>query len=103
MLYYLKTPATKGIIDNQASRPDLSSKFILSDEDEEFLGEQWRRNYHGIMERMKKSESYIYLLKDKYKFRRSMLDFINNNFISVVFGGVILFIIQFTFSYFLEN
>lgn len=100
MFYYLKTPATKGIIDNQASRPDLYSKFILEDRDEEFLGEQWHRNYHGIMEHMKESDSYNYLLKDKNKFRRNVWDFFNHNFISVVIGGVLLFILQLVISHF---
>lgn len=100
MFYYLKTPATKGIIDNQASRPDLYSKFVLTDADEEFLGEQWHRNYHGIMENMKNSSSYKYLLKDKNKFRRGISDFFNHNFISVLIGGILVLITQIILSHF---
>ncbi|MFC0235145.1 dCTP deaminase domain-containing protein [Fictibacillus phosphorivorans] len=75
MLYYLNTKATKGIIDNQASRPDLYSKFNLNDDDEQFLSEQWHRNYHGIVQKMKKSESYNYLVKDKSKFIINLSNF----------------------------
>lgn len=74
MLYYLKSPATKGIIDNQASRPDLYTKFELTDEDEEFVSQQWHRNYHGIVQNMQQSESYKYLLKDKHKFKKNLND-----------------------------
>ncbi|MBM7691134.1 deoxycytidine triphosphate deaminase [Peribacillus deserti] len=89
MLYYLNTPATKGIIDNQASRPDLYSKFNLTDDDEEFLALQWHRNFHGILEKMKKSESYQYLLKDKTRFRRSLFTLLGHPLISGSIGGVI--------------
>ncbi|MGG0451743.1 hypothetical protein ABEY82_15315 [Priestia megaterium] len=78
MFYYLNSPATKGIIDNQASRPDLYSKFNLTDEDEEFLNKQWHRNYHGILGNMKQSESYKYLVKDKGKFKRGAIVFLSH-------------------------
>jgi|SRR5699024_8983949 len=58
MLYYLKTPATKGIIENQASRPDIYRQFHLTDQEDTYLGEQWHRNQQGIVDRMVKSESY---------------------------------------------
>ncbi|PEJ37505.1 hypothetical protein CN689_00975 [Peribacillus butanolivorans] len=78
MLYYLNTPATKGIIDNQASRPDLYTKFNLTDDDEEFLSQQWHRNYHGIVQNMKDSDSYKYLVKDKSRFRRGAVAFFSH-------------------------
>lgn len=89
MLYYLNSPATKGIIDNQASRPDLYSKFDLTDEDEYFLGKQWHRNYHDILKRMKSSESFQSLVKDKTKFRRSIKDFFGHPLIAGIVGGAI--------------
>lgn len=89
MFYYLNTPATKGIIDNQASRPDIYSKFTLTDEDEEFLSQQWHRNYHGILQNMKGSESYQYLVKDKTKFRRSIFTFFGHPLVSGVIGGIL--------------
>ncbi|MFE4350187.1 dCTP deaminase domain-containing protein [Peribacillus butanolivorans] len=89
MLHYLNSPATKGIIDNQASRPDLYSKFTLTDEDEEFLSQQWHRNYHGIVQNMKKSESYLYLVKDKTKFRRDISAFFAHPLVAGIIGGVI--------------
>ncbi|MEY8757790.1 hypothetical protein AB9M93_25420 [Peribacillus frigoritolerans] len=90
MLYYLKNPATKGIIDNQASRPDLYSKFKLTEEDEEFLSKQWHRNYHGIVQNMKKSESYLWLVKDKNKYLRDFSVFLAHPVVSAIIGGVIV-------------
>lgn len=95
MLYYLNSPATKGIIDNQASRPDIYSKFTLTDEDEEFLGEQWHRNYHGISQKMIASESYQYLYKDKTKFRRSTFSLLSHPLIVGILGGVIAGVVVF--------
>ncbi|MFD4927692.1 hypothetical protein ACFWMS_02035 [Peribacillus butanolivorans] len=95
MLYYLNSPATKGIIDNQASRPDIYSKFTLIDEDEVFLSQQWHRNYHGILQNMKKSESYQYLVKDKTKFRRSIFTFFGHPLVSGVIGGILAGIVIF--------
>ena len=89
MLYYLNSPATKGIIDNQASRPDIYSKFSLTDEDEEFLSEQWHRNYHGISQKMINSESYQYLAKDKTKFRRSTSSFLGHPLVVGILSGLI--------------
>lgn len=92
MFYYLNTPATKGIIDNQASRPDIYTKFTLTDEDEEFLNQQWHRNYHGILQNMKNSESYKYLVKDKNKFRLSFLNFLQQPLIVAIFTVLLTFI-----------
>lgn len=100
MLYYLKTPATKGIIDNQASRPDLYSKFELTDEDEEFLSQQWHRNYHGIVQNMKKSESYKYLVKDKNKFRQSLNDVIKHPAIIAIFTALLTILTTYLLNYF---
>lgn len=93
MLYYLKTPATKGIIENQASRPDIYSKFEVSDDEELFLTEQWHRNHHGIVSKMLNSESYQYLYKDKIKFWTKLSNFFGHNFISGVLGGLIVTVI----------
>ncbi|KAA0955244.1 hypothetical protein FQ085_15055 [Planococcus sp. ANT_H30] len=90
MLYYLNSPATKGIIDNQASRPDLYSKFDLTDGDEEFLSQQWHRNYHGILQKMKNSDSYKYLVKDKTKFRRDISTFLAHPLVSGILGGIVV-------------
>lgn len=98
MLYYLNSPATKGIIDNQASRPDLYSKFNLTDEDEEFLSQQWHRNYHGILQHMKRSESYQYLVKDKTKFRRDASTFLAHPLVSGVLSGIIVGIVILLFN-----
>lgn len=92
MLYYLKNPATKGIIDNQASRPDLYNKFTLTDEDEDFLGQQWHRNFHGILQEMKNSESYKYLVKDKSKFKINANNFFQHP-LTVAILSVLLTII----------
>ncbi|GMG75480.1 hypothetical protein ShirakiTB12_39480 [Priestia megaterium] len=89
MLYYLNSPATKGIIDNQASRPDLYSKFNLTEDDEEFLNQQWHRNYHGILENMKKSESYNYLVKDKRKFLIGANNFFSHPLTIAVYTGIL--------------
>jgi len=93
ILYYLKTSATKGIIENQASRPDIYSKFITSDEEEMFLNSQWHRNYHGIVQKMKSSDSYNDLYQDRTKFRRNIASFFGHNFISALIGGGIVAII----------
>lgn len=98
MLYYLHTKATKGIIDNQASRPDLYNRFDLTDKDEEFLNLQWHRNYHGIVQNMKNSESYKYLVKDKTKFKRGILDFFAHPLVSGIIGGVLVGIILVAFN-----
>lgn len=96
MFYYLNTPATKGIIDNQASRPDIYSKFTLTDDDEEFLSQQWHRNYHGILQKMKNSESYQYLIKDKTKFRRNIFTFLMHPLVSGIIGGILSGIVIYT-------
>lgn len=102
MLYYLNSPATKGIIDNQASRPDLYSKFNLTDDDEQFLAQQWHRNYHGIVQNMKSSESYKYLVKDKNKFRLNVINFFQQplmvaliTFLLSIIGAIILNLLGF--------
>ena len=100
MLYYLKTPATKGIIDNQASRPDIYSKFILSEENEEFLGQQWHRNYHGILQNMKTSESYKYLVKDKNKFRHDVNDVIKHPAMIVILTAVMTVVTTIILNFF---
>ncbi|WP_138419825.1 dCTP deaminase domain-containing protein [Aquibacillus sediminis] len=92
MLYYLKTKATKGIIDNQASRPDLYSKFNLTDEDEEFLSQQWHRNYHGIGQKMRESETYKYLIKDKNKFRQNVNEVFKHPIIIAIFTALLTII-----------
>ncbi|MFD5853878.1 hypothetical protein ACFWGC_27570 [Cytobacillus pseudoceanisediminis] len=101
MLYYLKTPATKGIIENQASRPDIYSRFTISDDEEIFLAEQWHRNHHGIVTKMLNSESYQYLYKDKMKFLTSISNFFGHNFIAGVLGGLITTIIGGIIIYYL--
>lgn len=77
-LFYLKTPAKKGIIDNQASRPDLHSKFNKTPEQEELLDSNWHRNYYGIVKKMLDSESYSYLRRDVSRTVR-LLDFFQTN------------------------
>ncbi|MBX9999589.1 hypothetical protein H7S55_05390 [Priestia aryabhattai] len=95
MLYYLKTPAPKGIIENQASRPDIYRGFDLSDDEETYLQEQWHRTHQGIVDKMLNSNSYQNLVKDKSKFRRNIGSFFNSNLNSAIIGGLIVGIILF--------
>ncbi len=86
MLYYLKNPATKGIIENQASRPDISSKFNLTTEEETFLNEQWHRNQHSLVTKMVHSQSYKSLLEDKAKFKRNIVSILDHNLVGGLLG-----------------
>jgi deoxycytidine triphosphate deaminase len=100
MLFYMKTPATKGIIDNQASRPDIYSKFKLTELDEEFLSQQWHRNYHGILQNMKNSESYKSLAKDKSKFKQDLNELIKHPVIIAVFTALLTIVSTLILNYF---
>ncbi|HFK1746938.1 hypothetical protein CN463_18090 [Bacillus cereus] len=93
MLYYLKNPAPKGIIENQASRPDISRGFILSDEEDSYLQEQWHRTHQGIVDKMLSSDSYKDLVKDKTKFRRGLTNWLSHPLASSILGGLITTII----------
>jgi len=94
MLYYLQTPATKGIIENQASRPDIYSRFELEYDEELFLAEQWHRNYEGIVTKMLSSESYEYLYKEKMKFWKKLSTFFGHNLTAGIIGGLFVAIIS---------
>lgn len=89
MLYYTNSPAIKGKIDNQASRPDLYSKFKLTDDDKQFLDQQWHKNHPAIVESMKGSAAYKELVKDKKKFSRGIKGIIFNPLTVGVLAGVI--------------
>jgi len=93
MLYYLESPATTGIIENAASRPEISRGFNLGDEEESYLGQQWHRNHEGIKNKMLASQTYINLEKEKLKFRRGLLSFLNQPLVSGIIGGTIVGII----------
>lgn len=98
MLYYLESPATTGIIENAASRPEISRGFNLSDDEESYLSQQWHRNHEGIKNKMLESQSYQKLEKEKYKFRRGISNFINQQLVASIIGGTIVGIIIYAFG-----
>ncbi|CAH0310193.1 hypothetical protein ACIQW7_27915 [Peribacillus simplex] len=89
MLYYLNSPAEKGNIDNQASRPDLYSRFKLTDDDRDFLNQQWHKNHPSIVAKMKSSDTYKELVKDQKRFTRGIKRFVFNPLIVGVLAGII--------------
>lgn len=101
MLYYLKTPATKGVSENLASRPDISAKFQKTHEEDVYLSNQWHRSHEALANSMLSSDSYKELYKNKTKYRRKISNFFGHNFVSglagglvaTVIGGIILYLI----------
>ncbi|MFJ7970961.1 hypothetical protein [Psychrobacillus sp. NPDC096389] len=89
MLYYVNSPAERGNIDNQASRPDLYSRFNLTDEDRDFLNQPWHKNHPSIVAAMKNSEPYKELVKDKKRFSRGLKRFIFNQVTGGILAGII--------------
>lgn len=90
MFYYVKTPATKGVIDNQASRPDIYSKFNTSDDEKRYLDEQWHRSRDTIVQSMLESDSYKKLYGKRTKFRKSISNFFEHSLVSAVIGGLVV-------------
>ncbi len=93
VILFEKIQHQKGIIENQASRPDISRGFILSDEEDSYLQEQWHRTHQGIVDKMLSSDSYKDLVKDKTKFRRGLTNWLSHPLASSILGGLITTII----------
>ncbi|PMC37118.1 hypothetical protein CJ195_13780 [Bacillus sp. UMB0899] len=89
MLYYVNSPAEKGNIDNQASRPDLYSRFNLTDDDRDFLNQQWHKNHPSIVAAMKRSDTYKELVNDKKRFSRWFKSISTNPLIVGILAGII--------------
>lgn len=101
MLYFLKTPATKGIIENQASRPEIYTKFNTTQEEEDFLTAEWHKSYNNLVNSMLSSLSYENLYKDRTKFRRSFSTFLGHNLVATLAGGLIATVVGSIILYFL--
>lgn len=65
MLNYVQTPATKGKNENASSRPDLSSRFNLTEEENEFLRKEMFRSYDGLKAAMFSSPNYQVVTKER--------------------------------------
>jgi deoxycytidine triphosphate deaminase len=96
MLSYLETPSTKGKNENAPSRPDISSKFELTTEVEEYLRKESNRSYEGLKKAMVNSEGYKELIKEKEEFAQEKKEFRNTFWfplitalIAAIVGGVI--------------
>ncbi|PIC83028.1 hypothetical protein [Sporosarcina sp. P1] len=89
MLYYVNSPAERGNIDNQASRPDLYSRFNLTDEDKVFLNEPWHKNHPSVVAAMKNSTPYTELVKDKKRFSNGFKRIIFNHVTGGILAGII--------------
>ncbi|MFE1242973.1 hypothetical protein ACFW35_02485 [Fictibacillus sp. NPDC058756] len=95
MLNYLETPATKGKNENAASRPDLSSRFQLSDEEEEFLRKEWHRSYEGLKNAMVNSQNYKELFKERNQLIQEKKEFRKTFWyplIIAIIGGIVAII-----------